>query len=443
MKKQSQPIVNISSPTNFQRGVHVEFDQGSGTFKGVPNEWATHVPNATTTDTANLPEELKPTSVKLKPMAQDKLSVGSPFNFKHHFHVTVDETSDTGFAGLPPEWSALLKSNNISASDVRDNPAEVLGVLEFHQAGNRGKPPPRAVAESEIKSASSMRMEDPTKLYKNLKKIGEGGCGSVYYAERISDSKKLAIKVMQRSQNSNMQTVENEVALMSLSHHPNVVEYYDTFLTPTEMWLVMEYMPGGSLTHMLMFNKLKEPQIALLCKESLKSLAFLHAQHRVHRDIKSDNILLGLNGEIKLSDFGFAAQLTQEIDKRKSVVGTPYWMAPEIIRGQDYGVKVDLWSLGIMAIEMAEGEPPLIDEPPLRALLLIVTRGAPTLKEPHLWSDEFKHFMSRCLDTDPNTRATSDQLLQHPFIAKACTTKELVPIVRETKRALLASESRS
>ncbi len=213
---------------------------------------------------------------------------------------------------------------------------------------------------------------------------------------------------------------------------------------------------------MLMFNKLKEPQIALLCKETLKSLAFLHSQHRVHRDIKSDNVLLGLNGEIKLSDFGFAAQLTEEIDKRKSVVGechtnvfpswfshafliagTPYWMAPEIIRGQDYGVKVDLWSLGIMAIEMAEGEPPLIDEPPLRALLLIVTRGAPTLKEPHLWSDEFKDFLARCLDTDAKTRASSEELLQHPFIKLACTTKELVPVIRDTKRALLASEARA
>jgi serine/threonine protein kinase len=369
-----------------------------------------------------------------------EISVGTPYNFKHHYHVTVDDSSDSGFSGLPPEWGTLLKASNISASDVKENPGAVLDVLEFHQHGAHGKPPPRSTVEVDIKAASKMKAEDPSKLYKNLKKIGEGGCGSVFYAEKVEDGKKVAIKVMQRSQNQDMETVENEVALMSLSHHPNVIKYYDAFITKTEMWLVMEYMPGGSLTHLIMFNKLKEPQIAFLCRETLKSLSFLHVQHRVHRDIKSDNILLGLNGEVKLSDFGFAAQLTEEIDKRKSVVGTPYWMAPEIIRGQDYGVGVDIWSLGIMAIEMAEGEPPLIDEPPLRALLLIVTRGAPTLKQPNLWSDEFKDFMARCLDTNPETRGSSEQLLLHPFIKKACTTQDLINIVRETKRALLASE---
>lgn len=299
--KSKPQIVNIGPPTNFQRGVHVEFDQDKGTFTGVPSEWGQHVPNAQLADTSNLAPELQPKHVKIKPMANDKMSVGTPYNFKHHYHVAVDENSETGFTGLPPEWSALLKSNNISSSDVRDNPNEVLDVLEFHQAGSRGKPPPKASVEGDLKDASAMRAEDPKSFFRNLKKIGEGGCGSVYYAERIADNKKLAIKVMQRSQNSNMETVANEIALMALSVHPNVVEYYDTFLTATEMWVVMEYMPGGSLTHMLMFNKLKEPQIALLCRECLKSLAFLHAQHRVHRDIKSDNILLGLNGEIKLS----------------------------------------------------------------------------------------------------------------------------------------------
>lgn len=300
-KGQKKEILNISAPSNFQRGVHVEFDQDSGTFKGVPNEWGAHVPNASLADSNSLPAELKPQAVKVKPRKDEKMSVGTPFNFKHHYHVVVDENSETGFSGLPPEWGALLKSNNISASDVKENPNEVLGVLEFHQAGGRGKPPPKAVVENELKEAAAMKQEDPTQLYKNLKKIGEGGCGSVYYAERATDNRKLAIKVMQRSQNSDLETVENEVALMKLSTHPNIVTYFDTFLTPTEMWLVMEYMPGGSLTHMLMFNKLKEPQIALLCKETLKALAFLHEQHRVHRDIKSDNILLGLNGEDRKS----------------------------------------------------------------------------------------------------------------------------------------------
>lgn len=144
-----------------------------------------------------------------------------------------------------------------------------------------------------------------------------------------------------------------------------------------------------------------------------------------------------MDGSIKLADFGFAAQLTAEHRDRRSQVGTPYWMAPEIIRGEDYGPGVDLWSLGIMAIEMADGEPPLIDEPPLRALLLIITKDPPTVKDPSSWSDEFNDFLAKCLTADPLDRPNVEELLKHPFIQKACEKDGLKPLVKKTKKHLL------
>jgi len=151
----------------------------------------------------------------------------------------------------------------------------------------------------------------------------------------------------------------------------------------------------------------------------------LHGLHRIHRDIKTDNILLNEAGEVKLADFGFAIQLTEEKNKRRTVIGTPYWMAPEIIQNLPYGKEVDIWSLGIMIMEMAEGEPPYIKYSQAKALFLISTQGAPALKKAKNWSNDFKHFVSLCLQKEPNKRPNAIELLQHPFIASACTQHEL------------------
>ena len=162
----------------------------------------------------------------------------------------------------------------------------------------------------------------------------------------------------------------------------------------------------------------------------------MHRQHRLHRDIKSDNLLVGFSGDVKIADFGFAAGLTEEQDKRRSVVGTPYWMAPELIRGAEYDAKVDVWSLGITALEMAEGEPPHLHEPPLRALLLITTQPAPLLREgAERWSSKFRHFLKCALHVDAAKRASSEQLLMHPFLATACTKPEFAAFASGILRA--------
>lgn len=154
-----------------------------------------------------------------------------------------------------------------------------------------------------------------------------------------------------------------------------------------------------------------EPMIAFVSREILRGLAFVHASHRLHRDIKSDNVLVGFDGAVKIADFGFAAGLTEEQDKRRSVVGTPYWMAPELIRGHAYDAKVDVWSLAITALEMAEGEPPHLHEQPLRALLLITTQPPPELREAGRWSPKFRHFLKSSLALEPAKRASAEQLL--------------------------------
>jgi hypothetical protein len=286
------------------------------------------------------------------------------------------------------------------------------------------------------------KTQDPEKLYLNQVKIGEGAAGEVYLAKQASTGRDVAIKKMPLT-SQNVKLLCTEISIMKTSKHPNIVEYIDAFQVDDKLWVIMEFMGGGCLTEILeQFEhvQLTEEQIALICLDTLKGLRYIHSLHRIHRDIKSDNILLGSDGSIKIADFGYAAQLTAEKRKRTTIVGTPYWMAPELIRGQQYDAKVDIWSLGIMVMEMAEGEPPYMEFPPLRALFLITTKGIPGLKQPEIWSNEFKDFVARCLEKDVQNRPTSEELLQHPFLKKSCQYRDLVPVIEKAKKAKEASK---
>jgi len=384
--------------------------------------------------------------------------VSSPFNVQHNIHV--DFNSETGFTGLPPEWEKMLKNANITREEVIENADAVLEVLEFAnrgpnqqqnkpamvpisqaQAGGAGKPqldptPQPLPSERPLTLDQLVSQEDPTQLFMDMKKIGEGAAGEVFVATSRSDGKKVAVKKMALNGES-LKLLITEISIMKSSHHDNVVDYIASYIVEEQLWVVMEFMGGGCLTEVLeQFANVKmtEGQIALVCLETLKALCYVHSLHRIHRDIKSDNILLNDEGEVKVADFGYAAQLTQQQQKRNTVVGTPYWMAPELIRGHDYGVKVDIWSLGIMAMEMAEGEPPYMEFPPLRALFLITTKGIPELKEPNKWSAEFRSFVSMCLNKEVEDRPDGPALLKHPFLQKACAPMDLVTCVNDSRR---------
>ncbi|ORX91268.1 Pkinase-domain-containing protein [Basidiobolus meristosporus CBS 931.73] len=274
---------------------------------------------------------------------------------------------------------------------------------------------------------------DPTKLYKTLVKIGQGASGGVYTANQVGTNLSVAIKQMNLEKQPKKELIINEILVMRDSQHPNIVNYIDSFLWKGDLWVVMEYMEGGSLTDVVTTNIMTEGQIAAICKETLQGLVHLHSKGVIHRDIKSDNVLLSLNGNIKLTDFGFCAQLSESHTKRTTMVGTPYWMAPEVVTRKEYGPKIDVWSLGIMAIEMIEGEPPYLNENPLRALYLIATNGTPKLREPKKLSPAFRDFLSKSLEVDAEKRPNAADLLQHPFLGKADPLRSLAPLIRAAR----------
>eukprot|EP01090_Pellita_catalonica_P023170 TRINITY_DN9351_c0_g1_i2.p1 TRINITY_DN9351_c0_g1~~TRINITY_DN9351_c0_g1_i2.p1 ORF type:complete len:443 (+),score=75.52 TRINITY_DN9351_c0_g1_i2:145-1473(+) len=392
-------------------------------------------------------------------------SVGLPYRVRHSFHVDFDSSGE--LTGLPPEMEKLLKGN-ITEEEQQAHPQQVREVLQFHkqhfltEKGNTGsskkwttsgfskKKPTGSKqrtsvwgvhrqsntsvnneADKEEEEESLICSADPTKIYEELEKIGEGSSGAVYKGKEKNTQKVVAIKIITQTQNEgNMKGIENEIRMMASSKHEHIVEYIASHSTEDQLWVIMEFMDGGTLTDLLSIERFNEPQIAAVSKGILGALSFMHSKNRIHRDIKSDNILVSADGAVKLADFGYCAQLTEELDKRKSVVGTPYWMAPELIRGHDYGTSVDIWSLGIAVIEMADGEPPYLEYPPLRALFLIATKGSPQLKDPDSWSEIFKDFMSKALDVEPDNRAGAAELLQHPFLEQSTApSSSLLPLI--------------
>eukprot|EP01094_Clydonella_sp_ATCC50884_P002732 TRINITY_DN12082_c0_g1_i1.p1 TRINITY_DN12082_c0_g1~~TRINITY_DN12082_c0_g1_i1.p1 ORF type:complete len:626 (+),score=159.96 TRINITY_DN12082_c0_g1_i1:147-1880(+) len=444
----------ISSPSGFRQQIHVDFDSETG-FCGLPTEWETMLicggiskdevvnnsaavlqalefqangmqppvaPGDDGPPSPSSPPSSPPTSPKVERSTKEAASSTSC--------STSDAGEPSGSGGSstkPAEGAEKHKpEKSLARSDGSAN-----GDAEGSTSGvkkRKKKKRSRALEEAEW-----IEKVDPLELFSDLEKCGEGSSGEVYRGISKKDGSEVAIKILNIGPKDKFSTIENEIIMMRDSKHKNVVGYRGSFLKDGKLWVAMDYMDGGALTEVISVCQMTENQIAAVCKEILHALEMMHAANRIHRDIKSDNILLSLGGEVKLADFGYCTQLTAENTKRNSVVGTPYWMAPELIRGQDYGVKVDVWSLGIAAIEMAEGEPPYLDFPPLRALFLIATHGSPSLKDAEKWSDTFKSFLNACLEVDAAKRPTATELLEHKFIKMAAPLRHLIPVIVKAK----------
>uniref|UniRef100_A0A8C3RBH5 non-specific serine/threonine protein kinase n=1 Tax=Cyanoderma ruficeps TaxID=181631 RepID=A0A8C3RBH5_9PASS len=278
-------------------------------------------------------------------------------------------------------------------------------------------------------SAAVVCFRDPAGIFELVQVVGNGTYGQVYKGRHVKTGQLAAIKVMNVTENEEEEIKLEINMLKKYSHHRNIATYYGAFVKKSpagqddQLWLVMEYCGAGSVTDLVKKTKgncFKEDWIAYICREVLRGLAHLHAHHVIHRDIKGQNVLLTENAEVKLVDFGVSAQLDRTVGRRNTFIGTPYWMAPEVIACEEnpdstYDYRSDLWSLGITAIEMAEGAPPLCDMHPMRALFLIPRNPPPKLKS-RKWSKKFLNFVESCLVKHYLHRPSTETLLKHSFI---------------------------
>uniref|UniRef100_A0A183URG7 non-specific serine/threonine protein kinase n=1 Tax=Toxocara canis TaxID=6265 RepID=A0A183URG7_TOXCA len=461
--------VEISAPMNFEHRIHAGFDPSTGQYHGLPKQWQALM--GTTLNRRGRPRPMvDPSCITPLEMAEIKTIVrgdvpprnirqvdasSGSYWLKGNFcdaalraSCRSDSRQVTSFPATNPAHGPLPNmdfSPRISTQLPTVNPHQCQLVPYCHSnAGATTSTVSSSEAAAYRPSAGAMRplpaasrdenknrlshdefraalktvvlSGDPRADLANFAQIGEGSTGIVMTANQISTGRCVAVKRMNILKQQRRELLFNEVVIMRDYEHPNIVQMFGSYLIGDELWVVMEYMEGGALTDIITQTRMNEEMIATVCVQCLRALGYLHSKGVVHRDIKSDSILLARNGVAKLSDFGFCGQLSADVPRRRSLVGTPYWMSPEVISRLPYGTEADIWSLGILLIEMVQGEPPLFDVQPLQAMRTIRDMPPPTFSPSARVSPALESFLSRMLVRNASQRATASELLQDPFL---------------------------
>uniref|UniRef100_A0A8D3CHY8 non-specific serine/threonine protein kinase n=1 Tax=Scophthalmus maximus TaxID=52904 RepID=A0A8D3CHY8_SCOMX len=284
------------------------------------------------------------------------------------------------------------------------------------------------------------RDEDPEEVWDIIGELGDGAFGKVFKAQNKHTGILAAAKVIDTKTEEELEDYMVEIDILASCDHQNIVKLLDAFYYESKLWILIEFCAGGAVDAVMLEleRPLTEPQIKVVCKQTLQALVYLHDNKIIHRDLKAGNILVSLNGDVKLADFGVSAKNTKTIQRRDSFIGTPYWMAPEVVmcetsKDRPYDFKADIWSLGVTLIELAQVEPPNHEMNPMRVLLKIAKADPPTLMQPSRWSPEFSDFLKRCLDKNVDNRWNATQLLQHSFLSSVTDNRPLRELIAEAK----------
>ncbi|XP_029309974.1 serine/threonine-protein kinase 10-like isoform X2 [Cottoperca gobio] len=284
------------------------------------------------------------------------------------------------------------------------------------------------------------RDENPEEIWDIIGELGDGAFGKVFKAQNKQTGILAAAKVIDTKTEEELEDYMVEIDILASCDHQNIVKLLDAFYYESKLWILIEFCAGGAVDAVMLEleRPLTEPQIRVVCRQTLQALVYLHDIKIIHRDLKAGNILLTLDGDVKLADFGVSAKNTKTLQRRDSFIGTPYWMAPEVVmcetsKDRPYDYKADIWSLGVTLIELAQVEPPNHEMNPMRVLLKIAKADPPTLMQPSRWSPDFSDFLKRCLDKHVDNRWNPTQLLQHPFVSSVKDSRPLRELIAEAK----------
>ncbi|XP_040905779.1 STE20-like serine/threonine-protein kinase isoform X2 [Toxotes jaculatrix] len=281
---------------------------------------------------------------------------------------------------------------------------------------------------------------NPEEIWEIIGELGDGAFGKVYKAQNKQNGTLAAAKVIDTKTEDELEDYMVEIDILASCNHHYIVKLLDAFYFEGKLWILIEFCAGGAVDAIMLEleRPLTEPQIRVVCKQTLEALSYLHENKIIHRDLKAGNVLLSLDGDVKLADFGVSAKNTKTLQRRDSFIGTPYWMAPEVVmcetsKDRPYDYKADIWSLGVTLIELAQIEPPNHEMNPMRVLLKIAKSEPPTLMHPSRWSPEFNDFLRKALDKNVDNRWSAVQLLQHPFVTSVTDSKPLRELIAEAK----------